>query len=189
MEQLWKDWIQLNVNLDEYNNEIYTIVEYFEHIFGSVLLRECVRRKIKLLYNKDKLVEKALNTFFFIWVAYKKNKNHPYIYNFSINNDIYLNKNSHILEYLEQYLFNNHFWIFLIKSCGFGIFNPEKSDFARIFWEHVPEFLYGVINIEDSKCFNTIFSGSSEFTEGIRDNNISAEHLKYDMDSYAIDDQ
>jgi hypothetical protein len=164
MDSQWHTWINSNMltKSDMLEGDFLSVKEYFYKIFKSVIIPQLKNKKIITIYEDiNQLTERALNVYFWIWIAFNKNRNHPYIFKSHCLNSIYDLRNKDILEYLESHLFPIEFWDNIKNICALGYFSPELSDFGKIFWDTLPEFIMGHINLEYSSGLALFFNNSN----------------------------
>jgi len=161
METQWHTWINSNMltNSDAEDGEFLSVKDYFSYIFKSIIIPKIRNKKIIMIYDDiNNMTERALNVYFWMWIAFNKSKNHPYLWKSHSLNSIYEPRNLDILEYLDLKLFPDEFWNNIKNTCAFGHFSPNLSDFGRIFWETLPGFMLGHINLEHSSGLSHFFN-------------------------------
>lgn len=165
MEEQWINWINSNIytKTDVIDGENMSVKEYFRYLFESIIIPEFKRRKIAIIYDNIKhMTERALNVYFWMWIAFNKNTVHSYLWKSHSRNSIYEIKNRAILEYVESQLFPYEFWNNIQRNHSQGYFSAELSDFGRIFWNTLPGFMIGHISLEHSSGLDILFGSTNE---------------------------
>lgn len=181
MENEWHDWINSNIlmNSDELGGDFVSVKDYFNQLFKSIIVPRLKRKKIVLIYDDiNMIVERALNVYFWMWIAFNKNRSHPYLSKSHSLNNIYHIQNIDILEYLELQLFPDEFWDNIKKLYAVGNFSPDLSDFGQVFWDSVPVFIFGHISLENSVGLDNFYTNNHE--------KMNIE-VRNDLDSYVAD--
>jgi hypothetical protein len=187
MDVQWRSWINSNIltKSDVIEGEELSVKNYFSYLFKSIILPQIKNKKLIFIYDDaDNLIERALNVFFWVWIAFNKNKNHPYLIKSHSLNGIYKSQNRDILEYLESQILPVEFWENIKKIAALGYFSPELSDFGDVFWDIFPEFIMGHIHLECSSCLGFFFNNIHDKSElGIYSN----IEIRNDTDPYVSD--
>lgn len=188
MDIQWHTWINSNIltKSDILEGDFLSVKDYFNKILKSVIIPQMKNKKIITIYeDMNMMTERALNVYFWIWIAFNKSRNHPYIWKSHCLNDVYNSKNKDILEYLESHLFPMEFWDNIKNKYALGYFSPELSDFGQIFWDTLPGFIMGHINLEYSTGLALFFNASNDTMDtGYSGTNIESRN---NVDPYVSD--
>lgn len=165
VQNKWLEWINSPIHFDELDRieEPITVRQYLETIFIKLfnLFRE---RKIYFKIRDNLILNDVVNYYFHLWRGAKKIRT-PYNYSLTLFGKEQrrqgYRQNTEIIEHLDS-IFTDLFWRRLQNEFGrgYGIFDPELSDFGEMFWENIRYFLYQYVETENIAC--NIYSDNHE---------------------------
>lgn len=153
-ENLWINWLNssIYINNNDRIEESISICKYLETVFMN-LLEKFRKKGITFTCNDKIILNNVMNYYFNLWRLFKTNPISKYNNSLTIYGKLQRKKGllptAEMIECLNR-KFTNSFWLQFQNEfgIGYGIFDPELSEFGKIFWNNIQYFLNQFVNIE-----------------------------------------
>jgi hypothetical protein len=153
-ENLWINWLNssIYINVNDRIEESISICKYLETVFIN-LLDKFRKKGINFTCNDKIILNNVMNNYFNLWRLNKKSPVSKYENSLTVYGKTQKKKGllptAEMIECLDR-KFTDSFWLQFQNEfgIGYGIFDPELSEFGRIFWNNIQYFLYQFINTE-----------------------------------------